>query len=717
MMCFFRNIFLGLLLLSSFCIEAQNENLKTKISFQPVNNLKANEEKQIKSLYAIYNKGEEKLAYKKAHRLIQKAKYPKTISDANLLIAYYFQKQSSLDSTLFYTKRALQSNSNSNDSLRNRLVTLGYNLMASVYLRKGLLAESKKYRIKGMETALKYNEQQLYFNHKHGLALIYSQEGKYTKALQLFKDCLTYKEDPEMIYGSYINIGDIYAAQKNYELSNQYLKKAAALCDKEQNSYCTAIVAISLGANYMEQKQMDTALNYYLIALKTGDTNNYQQISLDSRVAIAQIHYNQGQYENAKLLLTAALEKTYILGLLQERINIYDQLTKIAVNQNNYKDALMLSDKRETLKDSINRIQNKKDIAELEIKFNTLQKEKEIRTLQFENETSQLKLKNQEEAILNLNLQKEVAKNLAQKKLSEIALLKKQKQLKALEIEQEKKTRNLIIIAFSFLFLLIIGSLFQYYKRLKAERILNKKQHEVTTQKLETILKEQELKLIKASVAGQDKERQRIAQELHDSIGGNLAAIKLQVNAISKNSNISYMQNITSQLDETYQQVRNLSHNLVPKKFSQNQFCLVIEDYLNSIKDVSKIIIESNFYPKEAINRLDETIQLEAFSIIQELLANTIKHAEATKIDLQLNLIENHLNLLFEDNGKGFNILDVKKGIGLHNLENRLKGLGGAMEIDSKIKRGTIVNIEIPILQSNEKINFEKDLYELTKNM
>lgn len=703
MMQFFRNIVCYCFVFFAVVVTAQNANTSRKNVVSQERALVFKEDQQIKSLYAIYNKGEEKLAYKKAHQLAKRAKFPKTKSNSYLLIAYYFNKQSVLDSSLYFTKKALQYNSAEKDSLRTRLVILSYNLMASIYRRKGLLSESKKYRIKGMEASLKYNEQELYFNHKHGLALIYSQEGNYTKALQLFEECLSYKKDPELIYGSYINIGDIYAELKKYELSNQYLKKAATLCEKEGNNNCTSIVSLSLGSNYIKQNQLENALKYYQSALTIAKKNDYQQTALEAKIAIANIYQTKKQFETAKLLFTEALASANKLNLLQEQVQIYEALKEIAISNNEYKTALGLASKREFLKDSINHLQNRKEISELEIKFNTLQKEKEIKLLQFKNEASQLRLNSQEEAIKYLNLQREIAKNLAQKKLSEIALLKKQKQLKALEIEQEKEIRKLILIAFSLLFLLACGLLFQYYKRLKTERVLNKKQQEVNAQKLETILKEQELKLTVASIEGQDKERKRIAQELHDSIGGNLAAIKLQMNSNQENSKAGFVQSIIDQLDETYQQVRNLSHNLIPKKFSQNQFCRIIEDYLDSISDFGQLKIEVTFYPRDSINQLDENLQVEIFTMTQELLTNTIKHANASKIDLQLNLIENHLNFIFEDNGSGFNTIESKKGIGLVNLENRVHHLNGSIEIDSRLKRGTIVNIEIPIQNSTKK--------------
>lgn len=310
--------------------------------------------------------------------------------------------------------------------------------------------------------------------------------------------------------------------------------------------------------------------------------------------------------------------------------------------------------------------------------------------------------------------------NSSNKKRNEISLLKKDQQLKSLEINQQKKIRWFTIIAFLVLLVPIIGLLFQYYKRFKVQHLLNIKQVEITSQKIDGILKDQELELIKASISGQDKERQRISQELHDSIGGNLAAIKLQVNHLNA-SNFTNIQKISLQLDETYQQVRSISHTLLPKKFSQNKFLEVLESYLKNISDASKIKISFIPYPKKEINELDEDIQIETFKIIQELLTNTIKHAKASEVEIQLNCIENIVNLLFEDNGVGFDAAKSEKGIGFINLENRIKKLNGSFVIDSKLKRGTIANIEIPVLETKSKnkikgIDLRNQLDELKSN-
>ena len=712
----FKRLYLLLFLLLSFSSKAQLENKKK--SFVYKNQTQTKEEKEIASLYALYNKGDEKQAYKKAHFILNSTQNNRSIACANLLIAYYFNKKAVIDSSIYYTNQALRFNTVVNDSLKNRLNSLGYNLLATNYKKRGLLGESKKWHLKGIEASQKYNEKNLFYTHTHGLALVYSKLGDYNNALKLFKQCLDYKEDPEIIYGSYINIGDIYAARKEYELSNHYLNKANVLCTEVKNDNCRAIIAISIAENLESQHKNTEALRLYNEAIKIADTNEYHQIALIARLNTGKINLQAKKYDSAKTIFLSGLQDALKLGLLEEQTIIYSLLKEIAIAQEDYKNAYNYSNKYYTVKDSITHLQNQKEVNELDVKYKTAQKEKEIEVLQFENATKKLTLANQTEAIKNMRLQEEISnkinentilffQNSSDKKRNEISLLKKDQQLKTLEINQQKKTKFLTILAFLVLLIPITGLLFQYYKRLKAQRLLNSKQAEISSQKIDGILKEQELKLIKASISGQDKERERISQELHDSIGGNLAAIKLQLNHLN-NTNLRNIDNINLQLDETYQQVRNLSHTLIPKKFSINKFCEVLESYLHNISAASQLKISFIPYPAKEIDSMNELIQIEVFKIVQELLTNTIKHAKASEIEIQLNLIDNDLNVLFEDNGIGFDTANYTQGIGFINLENRISKLKGSFLIDSKLKRGTIINIEIPSFAETNEVNKTK---------
>lgn len=699
-----RIIFISFL---GLCCALKAQRISPKQNLAPKSvTLELQEAKKIAEVFNLLNKNEDKKAYKTAHRILKNSKIKANISKTNLLLAYYFNKRSLIDSSLFYTNQALKHNTISNDSLRYRMSSLCYNLFAINSKKRGLLEESKKWHIKGVEVSQKFNETNLYYTHVHGLAMAYSHLGDFTNALKLFKQCLDYKKDEEIILGSYINIGDIYTSMKEYDKSNSYLNKAKTLCEKTDNNQGRAVIAINLATNYQAQSKLKEAISLYQEAIKVADKNELPQLAMTARLNLGEIFLEQNKQEEAKDIFSSALHDAESLGYLQEQNQIYDNLKEISIAQNDYKNAYDFVSKSSKIKDSIAHLQKDKEISELEVKFKTWQNEKEIKVLQAENKAKIFELKIKEEAFAFLNLQKEINQknsenkilslnNISQKKASEIVSLKKDQLLKTAEINWQKKTRKITFISFTLLLIPIIGLLFLYYQRLKTQRLLHQSEKEISEQKIISLVKDQELKLIKAAVKGQDIARTKIAKELHDSIGGNLAAIKLQLNGVNNNPNA--VQTIQKQLDETYQQVRDLSHNLIPEKFTQNNFCSLLEEYQKNLAGIKNLKTSFVAYPRPKIDLIGENMQMEIYKIIQELVTNTLKHAKATTIELQLNCIDDNLNILFEDNGIGFDSQKKETGIGFKNINSRLNTVSGTMQIDSMRKRGTIINIEIPL--------------------
>lgn len=689
----------------TFIINAQEENKKNNYK-----DLVKQEKIEIENLFPLLNNKDDLKAYSNAHKLVKKIKTKESITRLNLFFANYFNKKTILDSTFFYANKALKSSDFiANDSLRRILASSSYNLIGLYNNKKGLIEASKKSHLKGIEIVQNQKKGYPYYVNLHGLANIYLKQGDYTNALKYFKQCLEYKDvDDEISIGSNINIGIIYGEFKNYESSIVYLKKANLICKNNENINCQAITAINIGENYKDLGNHKEALKYYDEGLKLAKQNKLYQTEAFANEYIGSILYEQKRYANAKLYYINALTISLQHNFLSNQRDLFLKLKEIAIVEGDYTNAYELLNRYSKIKDSINILEKDKEINELDIKFKTLQKENEIRDLMLENNNKILILNNQEKTIENLNLQKaiESKKNenkllklneSSQKKANQIKLLKKEQQLKDSEILRQKETRKIIFIGFLIILIPIIALLIVYYQKQKAQILINNKQKEISEQKNKALLKDQELKLIKAQIEGQDKERLRIAQELHDSVGGNLAAIKLQLS----NSNFgkeSEIKNINHQINETYNQVRNLSHNMLPKKFNQSKFCDVLEEYLNKLAEVSQLTPSFVAYPRKKINNLNENIQVEVYTIVQELITNTIKHAKANKIELQLNLIENSLNIIFEDNGIGFNIKNNKEGIGFINIKNRINNLKGSLHIDSTINRGSIFNIEIPII-------------------
>ncbi|MDO5979112.1 tetratricopeptide repeat-containing sensor histidine kinase [Flavivirga spongiicola] len=698
------NLFLQMLLLFSTTIVAQvndsNYSSKTDIA--------SKEKEQVLDAFDILNRGDEK-AYVIGHQLRKKARTHFAKINAHLLLAHYFKNRTLSDSSNFYVKAFMKLNTVGNDSLICRRKMGAYNLLAINYGNKGLVEESKKWHQKGIILAKKYNEEEDYFIHLHGLAVNYVTIGDLNQALRLFKECLTYNKHLEITMGSYINIGQIYADKKDFETSDLFLKKGLKLAKKHQFTSAITTILLNLASNAQILNKTEDALMLYERVVEIASKHKFYKERLNAEMNIGNILINTEQFYEAELIYSLALANAIEYGYLDQQLIIYDNLKEIAKHKSDYEKVYYFSRHYFAIKDSISQLQRDKEINELEVKYQTLQKEKEISILQIEKVNRDLELANQKETIQNLELQREIEKkesenellsfqNATEKTINENSLLRKNQEIKEAqflvqqaETKRQKGIKNIILYSFLIFLIPIIGLLYTYYLKLKAQNELNKKQEEVNEQKIASILKDQELKLVKASIKGQNNERERIAQELHDSIGGNIAGIKLQLN----NSDNSDLTSINLQIDDTYKQVRDLSHNLIPKKFSENNFCNILREYLNNILKGSSIASNINAYPVEEIDLLDENLQAEIFKIIQELITNTIKHAKASIIEIQINLVDNVLGIIFEDNGIGFDVKKQTNGIGFKNMKNRLKKISGVLNIDSNPKIGTIISIEI----------------------
>ncbi|MCB4799155.1 tetratricopeptide repeat-containing sensor histidine kinase [Neotamlana laminarinivorans] len=665
------------------------------------NELTEEENNLINNARDLLNNNEVEKFYKTAHYLKKHLVTKKALSNVNILLAYYFKNQTLIDSSNYYVHEAFKHVDKKNDSTFSKFKALTYNILGVNYKNKGLFNESKKWHLKAIEESLKYNEVDFYYQNTHGLALTYSQLGEYKKALKLFKECLNYHEDKEVIFGSYINIGMIYSEIKNYSLAEEYFAKGKELSQKENNHQAIAVIALNQGANAQKLNHYKKAINLYQEALKISEEQNFKNLQLVCRLNIGNVFLLTKNYKESELIFSLALNDAKELGFFSQQLDILKSLKDIALEQNNHKNAYIHLNHYFNIKDSIAKLQKNKELNELEVRYETLKKEKEIKILKIENSNRKLKLKNQEEAIKNLKLQQEIKrkenenkilafKHNSIKKEHEINLLKRNQEIKDAEFSRQKIIKNVTLISFIIILIPIIALLIIYYQKLQTQSELNQKQQEINEQKISSLLKDQELAVIKASILGQDKERKRIAQELHDSIGGNLAAIKLQIT----NTNNTFLKAINKQLDDTYLQVRSLSHNLIPKKFKRNNFADVLEEYLNNIGNGTGLTTHFQAYPRNKINTINQNLQIQIFKIIQELITNTIKHAKANTIDLQIGLSNNNLNILFEDNGIGFNS-NIDEGIGLKNIKNRLYDINGTLNIDSRKNRGTIINIEI----------------------
>ena len=214
-----------------------------------------------------------------------------------------------------------------------------------------------------------------------------------------------------------------------------------------------------------------------------------------------------------------------------------------------------------------------------------------------------------------------------------------------------------------------------------------------------------EKKALHATLEGQEQERRRIAQEIHDGLGPLFSSLTMHIESMEKviqekTPEIIFECSILRELSKTIaQDIRAISHDLMPSAVEDFGVATALENLCETTNEASKSDI-SFYCANMEETRLDENIELGLYRIGQELLNNALKYAKATNIVIQLIRHENSIVLMVEDDGVGFDkqlIKKKKKGIGWRNINTRTRSLGGFFNIDSREGEGFVATVEIPL--------------------
>ncbi|MCB0382099.1 MAG: hypothetical protein KDD05_01990 [Psychroserpens sp.] len=251
------------------------------------------------------------------------------------------------------------------------------------------------------------------------------------------------------------------------------------------------------------------------------------------------------------------------------------------------------------------------------------------------------------------------------------------------------------VIIENLIFAILVGN---KAKEIEIKKITAEKDYIIERQKTTNLLKQQELTAIDAMIEGQEKERQRIANDLHDDLGGLMANVKLHFNALKEQKSTELFDRTNLLIDEAYQKIRTIAH-------AKNSGVIAKQGLLKAIHHMADKISASNQINIDVLdhgleNRLENSLELTIFRIIQELVTNVIKHAEASEVSIHITNHDDCLNIMVEDNGIGFNTSQItksKNGMGIKSIDKRVEHLNGNMTIESERHQGTTIIIDIPI--------------------
>jgi len=246
---------------------------------------------------------------------------------------------------------------------------------------------------------------------------------------------------------------------------------------------------------------------------------------------------------------------------------------------------------------------------------------------------------------------------------------------------------DIVLVYFigTFGMVLLAGAIFFFF--VTYQKRLLKKELE-----LNLVKAEQQEEILKNTVQAQEKERRRIARDLHDEVGAMLSVVKLNLGRIEKNVEPGKPKDLTAEtktyLNDTITQVRRISRALLPPSLEKLGLFFALEELSNWVNKSDELKIETRLIGNQF--RFENGKELAVFRVVQEILNNAIKHSGATTIELITQFSNQKVAIVVRDNGKGFDLDEkMQTGLGLKNLESRTEIVGAAFKLKSAPGKGT----------------------------
>lgn len=516
----------------------------------------------------------------------------------------------------------------------------------------------------------------LYMN----IGLSWKEKGDYSHANEYFHKALAafrkYLPDDKYVTPVYINLVGIQARMGSYDKALAYSDLAIKAAQADRKKQFLSLAILNKANTFQAMKEADSAVYYYREGLKTaeelGDKKLYGSFYLglgnialqqeDNTTAIRYLEqvldmhkadsivtlfgyilprYSLGMayrrlkaYPRAEKVLLEALAKVKETGLTENELDGHGVLADVYEETGRYKEAMEQAKIYQQIRDSANEVEKIRAINEIEIKYFTEQKDKEL----------------------------------IQKKM--------------MIARQEKAIgrKNMIIAGSAGTALLLLVSGFIFYR---SKRKIDRRNAEISR--------------LKAAATGEEQERSRISRELHDGLGGMLTGIKMNLRTLQKQEDThnlpEKLDSIMDMLQGMGEEIRKTAHNLMPDVLLAYNLQQALQLYCGTL-NTEQLKISLQFNGPLTIE--DKSLELSIYRIVQELVQNIVKHAQASLAEIQVTQLKDKLCLSVEDNGIGFDS-EQGQGIGLQNIKARVSALNGYYALTSSPGKGMTAFIEIDL--------------------
>ncbi len=546
------------------------------------------------------------------------------------------------------------------------------------------------------------------YNYNQAVGLFYKNRGELKQALPFMLDNLKiWTKQDENRAGLLLNLGNLYFNMGDFKQATDYHLQSLRLFETLKNQRGQSFCLQSLGNDFFNLKQLASAKVYYERSLQLKRTLDDKRGMVNSTISLGDVYKDLNDFKRSESLYQSALasvkemklpvEEARVLhqmGLLYKRMSENDKaresFTKSMALSNQLGDSItMVKTRSEMLEIDLAESNQKKMESQLMEGLNTIirtgdrQQEaleyyrlSEYYAQQKDFEKSLYYLKKHEaltdsvegnDVLVQLKDLEE--KYNSEKKEKEIELLKKDQELNALELQQQRANTTIIIIG--LISVIVIGALL-----INRYRVLNR------------IKRQAEL----------ERMRQNIARDLHDDIGSTLSSINIMSKlAMQQADNSGHLQKISTYSSRMMETMSDMVWSINPANDSVEQMLVKMKEFAAEILEPNNINYHFNLDEGMENIRLDVEKRKSIFLIFKEAINNIAKYSEATQVNITLSRMTNTLILMVNDNGKGFDVASATRGNGLKNMAARSSAINGTWKQNSELGKGTTISVEIPI--------------------
>jgi signal transduction histidine kinase len=533
---------------------------------------------------------------------------------------------------------------------------------------------------------------------------VFNNNGDYATALDYYLKSLfimeTMDPNPTAICILHVNIASMYNQTEQYNMAEKYLTKMQPYLKAARPDLYSMFWSEKLTIAKMKLDSSDTktCIDSLETFLKTTKMSKKQEITTTSSLLDMQAFYMSTynkDYAGAIKKLEHKIELEKETGDTPQQYAGMKSVGELYLKMGEYGKAITILENtyKFSLRDSVLEIafNSAKLLSEVYNKKNDKSKAFDylLKAYQLnEQTTSQKKL-----SLLNF-LEATYQSEKKEKEITTLTLSNTQKELTVL-----KRNRLLLIGGIiAGVAMLILGFM---YRNSKNKQIIAQKEQKIKEEQIKFLERQQQIISLQSMLNGQETERTRIAKDLHDGLGGLFSTVKMYFSTLKHEQDALKENELFGKsyqlIDTASEEVRRIAHNMMPEVLRKLGLTPALQDMCSNISASKLIQVKLQSYGME--KRMNDTTEIMLYRIVQELLNNIIKHANATEAIVQFNQDSDKLVVTVEDNGRGFSLqeTDDTKHAGLETVKSRVSYLNGNISIDSQKEVGTTIMMEFLI--------------------